>query len=119
MKKYECRILMINVYHQTESGDDEILLKRGKKKIWPERAKYIKMEDASIKVNYAIGIGELGERLELELWEYDHIIRSHSIGKFILNINEAGGPYTTDLTRDPGTFAKYSLVWEVMRKRHE
>lgn len=110
----ECRILAINPYRQTESDGDEIYLKLGKKRIWPNDASFVEVKDQeSIKVNYPIRVEKLGDKVELELWEYDNILFSECIGKFDLLVDEVGGPFRTDLNIMDAS-ARYSIVWEVV-----
>lgn len=110
----ECRILAINPYRQTENDGDEIYLKLGKKRIWPNDANYVEVKDQeSIKVNYPIRVDKLGVKVELELWEYDNVLFSECIGKFDLLVDEVGGPFQTDLNIVEAS-ARYSLIWEVV-----
>ena len=111
---YECRILAINPYRQTESDGDEIYLKLNKKRIWPKDVNFIEVRGQdSIKVNYSIRMEILGNKVELELWEYDNILFSECLGKFSLLVDEIGGPYHTDLEIWESS-AKYTLIWEVV-----
>jgi hypothetical protein len=111
---YECRILAINPYRQTENDGDEIFLKLNKKRIWPKDVNFVEVKgQESVKVNYPIQMGKLDSKIELELWEYDNILFSECIGKFSLLVDEIGGPYHTDMETLESK-AKYTLIWEVV-----
>ena len=117
MSTFECRLMSISSYHQSESDGDEIFIKINKKKIWPEKEKYSNIDEAvPTKINHAIPLTKLEGIIEVELWEYDNIISSSCLGKFPLALSETGGPYTTDLKLTSKEFAQYSLTWEVIKK---
>lgn len=116
MATYECRLLTLNSYHQTEEHGDEVLLKFKKKRVWPEKERFFRANGAqAIKVGYSVPLEELKGTLEFELYEFDNILRSTHLGTFALSPTETGGPFTTDLKLTSREFAKYSLVWEVVR----
>jgi hypothetical protein len=111
-KHIVCKILSLKSYQQNEGGD-EIFLKLGKKRIWPSQRRFVHLINSPIKINYSIGINRLGEIIELELWEYDNVISRICVGKFMLPINELGGPFVSDIRSNTTTFSKYSLLWEL------
>ena len=93
-------------------------IKLKKKKIWPVDEKYVEVKGSKpVKVNHSIALKKLGEQLQLELWEYDNFLSSKCIGTFTFTPTEAGGPFTTDLKMTSDEFAKYTLEWEVNRKK--
>jgi hypothetical protein len=117
MVQFECRILTIQSYHQSESDGDEIFLKINGKKIWPTNERYITLRDAQPgKINHTISIPKLEGAIEVELWEYDNILSSTCLGQFSLVLSESGGPFNTDLKLTSKEFARYSLAWEVLRQ---
>jgi hypothetical protein len=119
MKKYECKILAIQVHHQTEADGDEIFLKLNNKKVWPaNKAFELSNMTKSVEVNYFFDVDESCSAVDIELWEYDYIfIGSQCLGRFMLSITETGGPFTTDLSKADGVIAGYSLKWEVVQKK--
>ena len=117
MVQYECKLLSISSYHQTEEDGDEIFLKINKKKIWPPKERYQELSGSDpVKIDFTIPISKLEGSIEVELWEYDNFLSSSCLGKFILSTTESGGPYNTDLKLSSGEFARYSLSWELLRK---
>lgn len=117
MANFECRLISINSFHQTESDGDEIFIKLNNKKIWPEAERYSTVSDSQpARLNHTIPLTKLEGTIEVELWEYDNIISSTCLGKFPLHLTETGGPFNTDLKLTSKEFARYSLTWEVIKK---
>lgn len=113
MKKYKFRLLTLLAFYQTEGDGDEIFLRIGKERVWPIAGRYKKMAEPMVNLGLTFDSITLGETIELELWEYDHIFSSNCLGKFKLMIDSKGGPYTTDMVRHSNEYANYSIVWEI------
>src|SRR5690242_17909181 len=111
-----CKLLSINVYHQTESDGDEIFLRLGRKRIWPTKERYRKLRiiDSVINVDLKMDNCRIGDDLEVQLCEYDNLILNRCLGTFKLPLNSLGGPYTTTMQRSKKYFSSYALVWEVV-----
>ena len=107
----KCKLLRIRCYISDESDGDEVFLKLDKKKIWPTDSKYVVLSGER-PIN--IDLREVEERtlIEVELWDYDTWTPNDKLGIFKMLVDEKGGPYTSDLVRDSGSGAKYSLEWE-------
>jgi hypothetical protein len=96
-----------------ESDADEVFLMLNKNKIWPTDSKYIGMAGGEEVVNVDLLELEEGASLELELWDYDTWTPNDKLGSFKMVIDGRGGPFTSDLMKEKGSGAKYSLEWEV------
>ena len=117
MANFDCRILSIVTYQQTEEDGDEIFLKFQKKKIWPANERFGKLRGAKPpKIDFVIPLEKLEGSYEVELWEYDNIFSSKHIGSFNINPTKIGGPFNSDLKLTSEESAIYSLVWEVVKK---
>lgn len=117
MEKFECRLLSLVSYHQTEERGDEVFLKLKKKKVWPGKERYVRVNGSqAVPIKYTVLLDKLDGTLEFELWEFDNLLSSTRIGTFTLAPTEAGGPFTTDMKMTSKEFARYSLTWEVVRK---
>ncbi len=95
-----------------ESGTDEVFLKLGKGKIWPTDEKYIQMSGSEQPINVDMGEIEEGKLLEIELWDYDTWSPNDKLGVFKMIVDGRGGPFMSDLIKEDGSGAKYSLEWE-------
>ena len=96
-----------------EADADEVFLKLGKNKVWPADAKYIGMSGGEQSINVDLAEVEEGTSLEIELWDYDTWSPNDKLGVFKMMVDGRGGPFTSDLMREQGSGAKYSLEWEV------
>jgi hypothetical protein len=116
MSKYLCRLKTLVAHVQTEADGDELFLKIDGRKIWPSDNRFIRFDNKqSVEVNHLCNLDILGGFLDIELWEYDNILFSSCIGEFVLSLDEAGGPYYSDLKPSNGSKARYSLIWEVVK----
>ncbi len=95
-----------------ESDADEIFLKLDKDKIWPTDAKYIQMSESEQSINVDMGEIDEGRSLEIELWDYDTWSPNDKLGVFKMTVDGKGGPFMSDLIKEEGSNAKYSLEWE-------
>lgn len=98
-----------------ESDKDEIYLKVNDKKIWPKKAKYLKIGvDESLEVK--IGGKFSGQWMELELWDFDYTSRNDHLGTFHLDMSQGQGHYGTILTanEEVSQHVDYMLNWEIL-----
>lgn len=109
----QLKLINLNCYRQDESDGDEVFLKYGKNKIWPEDTKYVKVQEGSYKVQVDLNEIGNGSMISIELWDYDFLTPNDKLGEFSMLVNERGGPFTTDLKATGSQDAKYSLEWEV------
>lgn len=112
MTDYTIRIHNILCYLPDEKTD-EIYLKCNGKKIWPQNDKYTSMNeggDAPVKVETNLA---KGASIKIELWEFDNLSPDDYLGKFILEADKIGGPYTSDMIKEDQGKSKYALNWEV------
>jgi hypothetical protein len=117
MSGFLCKIVEISPYIISESDGDEIFFKLNKKRVWPQNSRYTEICKEPVKVDLSIQMDELGKVIELELWEYDNILFSSCLGRFLLSVDEVGGPFICDLSRKRDCDAKYSIKWEVVKGR--
>lgn len=96
-----------------ESEADEVFLKLNKDKVWPADSKYVGMSGGEQVINIDLQEVEVGTILEIELWDYDTWSPNDKLGIFKMVADGRGGPFTSDLMREKGSGAKYSLEWEV------
>lgn len=108
----KCKLLKLHCYISDESAD-EVFLKFDKDKIWPADAKYIEMGATEETLNIEMTEVEVGTSIEIELWDYDTWSPNDKLGVFNMVVDGRGGPFTSDLRREQGSEAKYSLEWEV------
>ena len=106
-----CNLINIHCHVPDESDLDEGFLKYEGKKIWPSN-KYRQLKRGITPVETKIPDLEGTGFLEIELWDYDFLSANDLLGKFNLPLDTAGGPFTTDLTREGDTKASYTLEWE-------
>lgn len=109
--KFSLRLNLLHCYLQEESDGDELFIKYEGKRIWPVEKKYEKAKRGTIDVKLRIDDLDKHCNLRIELWDYDFFTPNDKLGVFKMQLNERGGPFTTDLTTKSG--AKYSLEWEV------
>lgn len=109
-----CRLLKLHCYINDEGKDDEVFLKYNKKKLWPDTEKYKQMSGGEEAIGADIADIERGNSIEIELWDYDTWSPNDKLGIFKMIVDERGGPFTSDLTVEKGSGAKYSLEWEVV-----
>lgn len=113
MAMLKCTLLKLHCYMSDESDSDEVFLKHNKEKIWPADSKYIEMSGAEEAVNVDMTEVDEGTALEIELWDYDTWSPNDKLGSFKMIVDGRGGPFISDLIREKGSGAKYSIEWEV------
>lgn len=83
------------------------------KKIWPKDKKFYSMsegETAELKIETNV---VKGASIKIELWEFDDLSPDDNLGKFILEADKLGGPFTSDMLKEDKGKSKYALNWEV------
>jgi hypothetical protein len=114
MKTFTLHLHRLHVHRETENDGDELFLKYNQMQIAPVDSKFYKNNpEHRIDVNTSIELDDLGQWIEIELWEYDFLLPNTRLGSFKLLADKTGGPYTADLMTNDGTDARYSLSWEV------
>lgn len=96
-----------------DEGTDEIYLKYNNKKIWPKDHKYVSMNEGTIQALELETLISKGATISIEVWEFDTLSKDDNLGKFLLEADKTGGPYTSDMIKTTSGKAKYSLNWEV------
>lgn len=112
MTDYKIRLHSILCYLPDESTDEVYLMFNGKK-IWPKNEMYSSMNEgdvADLKIETTLA---RGASIKIELWEYDGLSPDDYLGKFVLEADKIGGPYTNDMIKEDEGKAKYGLNWEV------
>ena len=109
---YLIRIHSLQCYLPDEGTDEVYLMYKGQK-VWPSGEKYKHMkEDSSLPVKIEISTTR-GATVSVELWEYDTLSRDDNLGKFLLEADRLGGPFTSDMIKADKGKSKYGLTWEV------
>ena len=113
--KLNIRILNLNCYTTGESGDDEVFLKLGGKKIWPVKGKYKSMKTEKVEVRVEVPDLDQGSMIEIELWDYDLLSPNDKLGVFKLQADRQGGPFTAEMIKNlnESSVARYNLEWEI------
>ena len=106
---HTCNILSLICRITDESDLDEIYLNLNGKKIWPESKKYKSVKMGKTDLNFILKDVNHGDKIEIELWDYDFISVNDFLGTFPFYLDESGGPCTTDLRQKNKQEAKYSL----------
>ncbi|MCB0497559.1 MAG: hypothetical protein KDC79_15555 [Cyclobacteriaceae bacterium] len=97
----------------SDEGTDEVYLTYRGEKIWPLNEKFTPMKAGST-ANVELEISILkGATASVELWESDTFSKDDNLGKFLLEADKIGGPYTTDMIKADKGKSKYGLTWEV------
>lgn len=94
---------------------DDVYLKYDKKRIWPlEKKQQPVYMDSETELNVSITGLKDGQRIQIELWDWDLLSPDDLLGTFNMQI-AYGGPYTTDMVRNlkETKKAKYTLEWYV------
>ena len=112
MIDYTIRIHSLHCYLPDERTDEIYLISNGKK-VWPKEEKFKLMKEGvscDLKIETSV---IKGASIKLEVWEYDAFSPDDYLGKFILEADKIGGPYTTDMIKEDKGKSKYALNWEV------
>ncbi len=112
MTDYTIRLHSILCYLPDESTD-EVYLKFNGQKIWPKDKKYASMNEgdsSELKIETSV---VKGASISIELWEFDDLSPDDKLGKFVLEADKLGGPFTTDMIKEDQGKSKYGLNWEV------
>ncbi|MEM6524951.1 MAG: hypothetical protein AAGF85_02500 [Bacteroidota bacterium] len=105
------KLLELICYRADESDGDELYLKLGNDKVWPEDDKYARIPEGASKLNTTVDV-ELGSSIVLELWDYDTFSLNDKLGEFRMVLDQRGAEFTTDLQAGKSG-AKYSVKWEL------
>lgn len=109
------RIKNIHCYFYEEDDGDEVFLKINGRKVWPIDANWHRMKAESLPIDHVIDGFTPGEKIDLEVWDYDYLSPNDYMGKMSMLIDKPGGPYTTDMQlADPKQIARYSITWEII-----
>ena len=109
----KCKLLKIHCYISDESDADEAFLKFSEDKIWPIDSKYVGISGGEHVLNIDLPKVKEGTSIEVELWDYDTWSPNDKLGIFKMVVDGRGGPFISDLLKEKGSKAKYSLEWEV------
>ena len=112
MTNYTIRLHNVLCYLPDESTDEVYLMYEGKK-IWPKDKNFSSMNEgdtAELRIETSV---IKGASIKIELWEFDDLSPDDKLGKFILEADKIGGPFTTDMIKEDTGKSKYALNWEV------
>lgn len=97
-----------------EIDKDEMYLKFNGEKIWPEGARYFRLDSGDhVAIDLTVEVPE--GWVEIELWDFDYLSKNDFLGKFRFLVDRMTGDYSTSMSldEDEGT-ASYVLNWEIL-----
>lgn len=110
------KIQLISVQCTTpdEIDKDEMYLKFGGKKIWPEGERYHQVDTGDVeKVDLELEVSEGWN--EVELWDYDFVSHNDLLGVFKFKVDDLPGKYSTSMKLlERNSTASYMLFWEIL-----
>lgn len=112
MTDYTIKLHNLLCYLPDESTDEVYLMFNGNK-IWPKDKKFSSMNEGDtvdLKIETSVA---KGASIKIELWEFDDLSPDDKLGKFILEADKLGGPYTSDMLKEDKGKSKYGINWEV------
>ena len=115
-KKLTLCLNYLHCYLVEEENHDDVFLKYKGKKIWPKRKKQQAiMMDTTTSLGVEIKGINVGQEVEIEIWDYDWLSSNDMLGVFRMLVERETGAYTTDMIQNTKetTMAKYTLEWEV------
>lgn len=110
------RLLSLVPFLQSERNGDEVFIRFKGKKVAPKKEKYYQMTGEPHTLNLEIQLGDADKWVELELWEYDPLMPNSKLGQFRLLVDQHSDTFTTDLTREDDSSARYTLNWELVSR---
>jgi hypothetical protein len=113
MEKITFTLLGITQYYCEENNGEEIALFYKGKKLWPAQG-YRKIKGETLPIQISLSVSNR-EHLTIEVVEYNWIIYRRKLGVFDILIEDAGGPFNTDISglKSP----RFNLQWQVNRKK--
>ncbi len=106
----------ITCHQPSETDKDEIFIMYRGEKIWPTKAKFMKIDS-----NQTIDLDIVLERptvwVEIELWEYDYLSKNDHLGDFVFKSQNYANDYTCEL-KEMDDFVgkvKYVLNYKIER----
>jgi hypothetical protein len=115
-KKLTIQLVRLHCYFVEEAGYDDVFLKFQGKKIWPvDKKQQAIMMDTTTELNIELTNIERGQKVEVELWDWDFLSPNDKLGLFNMIIDGSPGPFSTDMVQNKRETqkAKYTLEWEV------
>jgi hypothetical protein len=113
MKK--CIIDSLVLFLASRSDGGELFIKFGGKKLWPKNGKFKSMTSEMEKVNIEIPLTTREQAwVEIELWDYNHIFPSSKLGVFKFLVDDKGGPFVTELSREASKTCRYAISWRAV-----
>jgi hypothetical protein len=113
---YTLTLRNLHCYFVEEWDHDDVYLKFNGQKIWPEHKRQMPIKmDTITKLDVEINHLAMGQKVKIELWDWDLLSSDDLLGVFTINVS-SGGPYTTDMVPNPDETnkAKYTLEWEIL-----
>ena len=108
------RLTSVQCTTPDEIDKDEMYLKMGGKKIWPEGERYHRVDTGDVEViNLTFDVDEGWN--EIELWDFDFVSQNDLLGVCKFKVDDEVGKYSTSmkvLERD--STASYILFWEIL-----
>jgi hypothetical protein len=113
------RLINLHCYAVEENEFDDVYLNYNGVKIWPEEKKHHPVREHTITaLEIDLNPVETGQKIVIELWDFDFLSPDDLYGTFQL-VADPGGPYSTDLSLNykETKKARYVLEWEVYTYR--
>ncbi|MEO9805990.1 MAG: hypothetical protein ABJF04_22215 [Reichenbachiella sp.] len=113
--------IKLNRVHCTlpdEVDKDEMYLRHGGKKIWPQGSIYYRVDTGDTAyVDLTLQVEE--GWTEIELWDFDYLSRNDFLGTFRFKVGNEPGVYTNSMKlMEKNSTASYILDWEILKDEH-
>jgi len=107
MTEYKLTVLNLHCYLPEEEDGDEIYLKCLGDRIWPVNNRYYPIYAETTPINIAMA-GHKGDRLTIELWEFDVLAANIYLGNLAV-VADVHGHYTNTFAKMGQDGSKYAL----------
>lgn len=108
------KITSIECTTPDEIDKDEMYLKMGGEKIWPEGDRYHRVDTGDV-VQLALELKVAEGWNEIEVWDYDYLSRNDLLGVFKFKVDTVQGQYATSMELlEKGSTASYLIKWEIL-----
>lgn len=108
------RINSVQCTTPDEIDKDEMYLKMGGEKIWPQGELYHRVDTGDVEqVGLELEVNEGWN--EIELWDFDFVTLNDKLGVFKFKVDDNTGKYSTSMeVLERNSTASYMLFWEIL-----
>ena len=115
-KTFSILLHRLHCYMVEEHEYDDVFIKFRGKKIWPQDKKQQPvMIDTTTPLDVELKDIKKGEKVVIELWDWDLLSPNDKLGTFTMLIEGEQGEFSTDMSQNPKETkkAKYTIDWEL------